>query len=331
MKRSLTTYFVIILLTAVTGCKSAGKGYNSSSTSVMTEVTVPVFSTDSAMSYLKAQTDMGPRVPGSEAHRRCGDYLVEQLLKFNPDTIIEQQVEVMAWNGDRLPLRNILVRFNTAVQSSPVLLLSHWDSRPWADAESDPAKASQPIDGANDGASGVAVLLEIARMASIHGTIMPLDILLVDGEDYGSPEEHGGEESSWCLGTQAWLESNPYAGTSTPRYAILLDMVGGQGSRFHREAVSNAYAPGIVDMVWNTAASLGLSDRFVNKPGGAVIDDHLYLNKAGIPAVDIIECRNESTGSFNPTWHTLADTYENIDPAAISDTGRLVAFLTIKR
>ncbi len=331
MKKIIMTLSTAIMLTATIGCKSAGSGSNTAVSADDSATAMPMFSTDSAMTYLKAQTDMGPRVPGSEAHRACGDYLVEKLSHFNPDTIIEQQVEVAAWNGDRLPLRNILARFNTSAQGSPVLLLAHWDSRPWADAETDPAKIKHPIDGANDGASGVAVLLEIARMAAAHGTLMPLDILLVDGEDYGAPEENGGEESSWCLGTQEWLKSNPYDHRPLPRYAILLDMVGGQGAQFHREAVSNAYAPAIVDVVWNTAAGLGLGDRFVNQPGGAVIDDHLFLNKAGIPAIDIIENRNGATGSFNPTWHTLNDTYDNIDPAAIGDTGRLVAYLTIKR
>jgi len=292
-------------------------------------IPMPVFDTDTAMSYIKAQTDMGPRVPGSDAHSRCGDFLVSTLRRFEPDTVIEQRVDVTAWNGDRLPLRNIMARFNQRADVKPVLLVAHWDSRPWADAETDAAKAVLPIDGANDGASGVAVLLEIARQASLHGTIMPVDILLVDGEDYGSHDDHG-DDSSWCLGTQAWLACSPYGNESMPRYAILLDMVGGRDARFHREYISNRFAPGIVDMVWNAAATLGMSDRFVNEQGGAVTDDHYFLNLAGIPAIDIIESKNPETGTFNPTWHTLGDTYGNIDPAAITDTGRLVSYLTIE-
>lgn len=290
----------------------------------------PAFDTDSAMSYLKAQTDFGPRVPGTDAHSRCADYLVSALQRFGADTVDVQRVEVTAWNGDRLPLRNIFARFNRQQGINPVLLVAHWDSRPWADADSDSERAKQPVDGANDGASGVAVLMEIARQASLHGTRMPLDILLVDGEDYGA---HGddGDGSSWCLGTQQWLAESPYSGNDKPRYAILLDMVGGSGAQFHREYISNAYASQIVDMVWREAASIGLSDRFVNAPGGAVVDDHLFLNRAGIPAIDIIESKNPSTGSFNPTWHTGADTYSNIDRATIADTGRLVSHLTIAK
>lgn len=319
------------LATAMISCKTPGKAKVDPAVAETTTLEVPAFSTDSAMAYLKAQTDFGPRVPGTQAHKECGDYLVERLTAFGADTVIEQKVNVTAWNGDKLPLRNILARFNSDAPGEPVLLLAHWDSRPWADAESDASKATKPIDGANDGASGVAVLMELARMAGEHGSIMPLDILLVDGEDYGAPGNTGGDETTWCLGTQAWLEISPYSDGKRPRYAILLDMVGGNAARFHREVVSNAYARDIVDMVWNTAASIGLSDRFVNTQGGAVVDDHLFLNRYGIPAIDIIENYNESTGSFNPTWHTHDDTYENIDPSTISDTGRLISYLTIKR
>ena len=322
---------MVFFVAALVSCKSSGTGKAYSRIEEYVTPEVPAFSTDSAMAYLKAQTDLGPRVPGSQAHKECGDYLVERLTAFGADSVIEQNVMVKAWNGDMLPLRNILARFNSDAPGDPILLLAHWDSRPWADAETDATKTGQPIDGANDGASGVAVIMEIARMAGEHGSIMPLDVLFVDGEDYGSPGDSGGDETTWCLGTQAWLETLPYSNSKRPRYAILLDMVGGKGARFHREIVSNAYARDIVDMVWNTATSIGLSDRFANTQGGAVVDDHLFLNRYGIPAIDIIENYNESTGSFNPTWHTLDDNYENIDPSTISDTGRLISYLTIKR
>ena len=288
------------------------------------------FCTDSAMSYLKAQTDMGPRVPGTDAHSRCAAYLTATLSRMGADTVIVQDTTVTAWNGDRLPLHNIRARFGSRDGIAPVLLVAHWDSRPWADSETDETLAAMPIDGANDGASGVAVLLEIARQAGLNGTKMPLEILLVDGEDYGAHDDEGGDETTWCLGSQAWLASDPYAGGQYPRFAILLDMVGGRGARFNREYISDACARAIVDMVWHEAAAIGLGERFVNEPGGAVVDDHLFLNRAGIPAIDIIENQNTETGSFNPTWHTHNDTYENIDPAAIGDTGRLVSHLFIK-
>ncbi len=323
------THLYKILLLAILVCGACGQRKTAGSAPQTGESAArPHFDTDSAMAFLKAQTDMGPRVPGSDAHRKCGDYLYGTLKRLGADTVMEQLVTVTAWNGDRLPLRNIMGRFNIRNGVRPVLLVAHWDSRPWADAEDDPERAGKPIDGANDGASGVAVLLEIARQASVKGTNMPLDILLVDGEDYGNSDAPDGD-SSWCLGTQAWLGNSPYNSSPTPRYGILLDMVGGRDARFHREYFSDRHAPGLVDMIWNTAASIGLSDRFVNEPGGAVTDDHVFLNRAGIPTVDIIENKNPATGTFNTTWHTHGDNYSNIDPTTIRDTGRLVSKLTI--
>ncbi|MCM1449881.1 MAG: M28 family peptidase [Clostridiales bacterium] len=322
----------ILLWVAFTLVSCGGQKSNQAQPAMEATTCVETFNTDSAMSYLKAQTDLGPRVPGSEAHRLCGDYLAATLRRLGADTVIEHTAHVTAWNGDRLPLRNIIARFGSRDGVKPVLLAAHWDSRPWADAESDPVKSRQPIDGANDGASGVAVLLETARLAGINGTLMPIEILLCDGEDYGKPGDGdgSGDESTWCLGTQAWLSTFPYANRERPRYAILLDMVGGRNARFHREYISQRLAPGVVDMVWNTAASIGLGERFVNSEGGAVVDDHLFINRAGIPAIDIIENKNPETGSFNVTWHTHEDSYENIDPSTIGDTGRLVSKLTIK-
>ncbi|MDE5635558.1 MAG: M28 family peptidase [Muribaculaceae bacterium] len=321
--------YIFMLLIATLALVACGRQKTTDTAVPAGSMPPPPFETDSAMAFLKAQTDMGPRVPGSEAHMKCGDYLAGTLRRLGADTVTEHRAEVTAWNGDRLHLRNIMGRFNRQSGVRPVLLVAHWDSRPWADAEEDTEHAGKPIDGANDGASGVAVLLEIARQASIHGTMMPLDILLVDGEDYGNSDSHDGD-MSWCLGTQEWLkEESPYNNEPTPRYGILLDMVGGRDARFHREYFSDRYAPGIVDMVWNTAASIGLSDRFVNEPGGAVTDDHLFLNRAGIPVIDIIENKNPATGSFNTTWHTHEDNYDNIDPTTIRDTGQVISKLTV--
>lgn len=283
------------------------------------------FSADSAMSFLRAQVDFGPRVPASKPHKECGDYLAETLKRLGADTVISQNVDVTAWNGDILPLRNILARFNPSSTKPRILLLAHWDSRPWADAQG----IMTPIDGANDGASGVAVLLEIARLIGLNNPDKPVDILLTDGEDYGAPDDAtnaipGQSESTWCLGTREWVKQMPYDFSTLPRYAILLDMVGGQNAKFHREYISDYAARKYVDLVWRRAARLGLSDYFIDAPGGAVIDDHLILLNAGIPAINIIESKNPVTGTFNPTWHTLNDNIDNIDPASLQAVGTLV-------
>ncbi len=292
---------------------------------------VHAFSDDSAFALVAAQVEMGPRTPGSQASRRCAAWIASRLRAAGADTVMLQQGSVLRYDGTTLPACNILGRF--APQASRrVLLVAHYDTRPWADMEPDAARRMEPIDGANDGASGVAVLLEIARCLGLQQAPVGVDILLVDAEDSGygeltAPPGTRDNGDSWCLGTQMWTASAPYAGTASPAYAILLDMVGGQGARFHREQFSDAFAPRIVDRIWAEAAALGYADTFVNEPGGAVIDDHVYLRRAGIPAVDIIESLNPATGSFPPTWHTSQDNIHNIDPATLGRVGRTVLSL----
>lgn len=326
--------YLPLVLAATCGCGSSGNaGKPVADPSAAATAAAPVrFDADSAMAFLRRQVAPGPRVPGSQAHKATGDYLAAELKRLGADTVIEQKATVTAWNGDRLPLRNILARFAPESAGKRILLVAHWDSRPWADEDLSDELRRQPIEGANDGASGVAVLLEIARQLGINPASEPVDILLVDGEDYGAPDGTGGDETSWCLGTQEWIAGGiPYDFSSQPRYAILLDMVGGRDARFHREVLSDYMARDIVDMLWNRAARLGLADRFVNERGGTVIDDHLFLNRAGIPAVDIIESANPSTGSFNPTWHTHNDTADNIDPATLRAVGTLIQSIVYDR
>lgn len=315
------------------GCKSADNRSAAATAPTQSRIPAPAgrFDADSAMAFVRAQVAFGPRVPGTDAHRLAGDYLAATLRRLGADTVIEQRVTATAWNGDRLPLRNILARFNPESTGHRILLVAHWDSRPWADEETDPALAGRPIEGANDGASGVGVLLEIARLLGERGADDPVDILLTDGEDYGAPEGKGGDETSWCLGTQEWVKAMPYDFSTLPRYAVLLDMVGGRDARFHREVLSEYLAPDVVDRLWARAARLGLADRFPSESGGTVIDDHLFLNRAGIPAVDIIESRNEATGSFNPTWHTHDDTADRLDPESMRAAGLLVESIVYDR
>jgi len=203
-----------------------------------------------------------------------------------------------------------------------VLLLAHWDTRLWADAEADASKHSTPIDGANDGGSGVGVLLEIARCLGVEKPTIGVDILFVDAEDYG--QSQGDDENTWCLGTQYWIKNLPYTPGSIPEYGILLDMVGGKDAKFHREYASQYLAGHIVDKVWTMAVASGYGNVFVNEVGGSVMDDHVYVNQANIPCIDIIENNNPSTSSFNPTWHTLNDNMSNIDRQSLKAVGQTV-------
>lgn len=278
------------------------------------------FNADSAYNYVKAQVNFGPRVPGTQGHIRCAQYLVDELKRCGVDTVIEQKTTVTAFNGDKLPINNIMGQVNKDAMSR-VLLLAHWDTRPWADAEEDKSKHNTPIPGANDGGSGVGVLLEIARCLQIKRPTIGVDILFVDAEDYGTSF---GAENTWCLGTQYWVNNMPYKQGRVPQYGILLDMVGGIDAKFHREYLSQYLAPSVVDKVWGMASALEYGNVFANQIGGSIVDDHMYINQAGIPCIDIIESQNPQTGSFNPTWHTLDDNMSNIDRKSLKAVGQTV-------
>lgn len=266
---------------------------------------------DSLFGFVETQVGFGPRTPGSDSHAACRRYLIESLKRYGVDTVMVQAAPVTTWKGEKQIAWNILGRINPGA-TDRILLLAHYDTRPWADEDPREEYRDTPIDGANDGASGVAVLLETARcLQKNRPDSIGIDLLLVDMEDSG--RSGGGDEESWCLGTQKWVEAMPYVTTDRPMYGILLDMVGGKDAVFHREYLSQTYAKSIVDKVWALANASGHADRFPNSMGGSVIDDHLYVNQAGIPCVDIIESSNPHTGSFNPTWHTTSDNLASID------------------
>lgn len=289
------------------------------------------FNADSAYAYIAQQTSYGPRVPGSQASRLCAAWMAEKLRSVGACDIEQQRAQITAYNGDKLDICNISARLNPDIKRR-MLLVAHWDSRPWADQEKDPSLRRQPIDGANDGASGVGVILELARCLQGTAPKYGVDILLVDAEDYGrhADEKEGvSDEDTWCLGTQYWID-NPTLDLKSIRFAVLLDMVGGKDAVFPREYISDYGAGNIVDMVWKAAEAAGCSDRFPNIEGGAVIDDHVYLLRAGLPAIDIIENDNPSTGSFNPTWHTHADNIDNIDKSSLQAVGNTLLQLILQ-
>ncbi len=277
---------------------------------------VPEFSADSAYANIAGQIAFGPRIGGSDAHAECAIWLERELLRHGADTVIIQCAEL----DDFGEMVNLHARFNPQA-SRRIMLLAHWDSRPWADADADPANHSKPLDGANDGASGVGVLLELARLMGDSIPAVGVDLLFVDAEDAGCE----GDDSSWARGAQYWVENMPQG--VMPEYAVLLDMVGGRNAIFPKEMISDANCRALTTKVWSLARAIGLESRFPNRVGGAVNDDHVPLLKAGIPAIDIIETAHPQTGSFNPTWHTLQDNLENIDRKTLGDVGRLITTL----
>lgn len=273
------------------------------------------FSPDSAYSYIETQVEFGPRVPGTEAHRLCGDWLTEKLKSFGAE-VTEQKSTLTTFDGTRIPMRNIFARVNPDAEQR-VLLLAHWDCRPWADQDPDPEKRKNPVDGANDGASGTGVILELARVFSQESEGTGIDILLCDAEDWG--EENNDE--SWAMGARYFVENPIYEGYM-PSSAILLDMVGAHDATFMREYFSQLANPILADKIWAIAHSLGYDNMFVNKMGSAINDDHVELIKGGIPAIDIIDYR-EGEG-FYSGWHTSSDNMHTISKETLKAVGTVI-------
>ena len=284
----------------------------------------PFFNADSAYNYIETQVSFGPRVPNSAAHRACGTYLANQLKLFGAK-VIEQEMSVTAYNGTVLQTKNVIGSYNPTAKKR-VLLFAHWDTRPYADKDADEANHNRPIDGADDGGSGVGVLLELARQFGEKAPEVGVDIIFFDAEDYGIPDFYTGVQvkDTWCLGTQYWAE-NPHQSGYRASYGILLDMVGSKNAAFFKEQGSMRYAPNVVDKVWSKARALGYGKYFINALGGEFIDDHLYINEGcNIPCIDIINNDPDSETGLGYYWHTMDDTMKNIDNETLKAVGQTV-------
>ena len=270
---------------------------------------IPEFNQDNSYAILKKQCDFGARVPGSEAHKKCKDYLVESLRKYATRVTVQQFQEKIKSDESPVACYNIIANFNIE-NSKRLLLCAHWDSRPWADRDADPANHTTPVLGASDGASGVAVLLEIARVIHILKPKYGVDIVLFDAEDFGSY----GNNDSWALGSKYFAKT--VSSQYRPEYGILLDMIGDADQQLFIEANSNRYAREIVDLVWNKARDLGIPE-FIPEVKYDVYDDHLNLLQAGIQCIDIID--------FDyPYWHTTGDTPEKCSPKSLGNVGKVL-------
>jgi len=280
------------------------------------------FDAASAYGFVKKQVEFGPRVPGTPAHAACADWFVQTLKQWTPDVVV-QEFKARAFDGRPLDGKNIIASFDKD-KKDRVLLCAHWDSRPFADHDPDPANHFKPVMGANDGASGVGVLLEVARTLSIKRPAVGVDILLLDLEDFGEHANwRGSTQDSWALGSQHWSR-NPHRPGYAARFGILLDMVGGSGAVFQREGSSVYYAPAVVRKVWDAARRLGLGEYFVETESDPLIDDHVYINQiAHIPTADIIDY-DARRGGFPLSWHTVGDTLDKIDRKTLAAVGRTV-------
>ena len=273
----------------------------------------PLFDEESAFSYIQNQIDFGYRIPGTAAHKKCADYLYTELNKFC-DTVYYQKGEALNFRGETIPVYNLIGSF---LPNHPqrALYSSHWDSRPFADNDSDPSNHNKPLLGANDGASGVGILLSMAKTLKNTRPNHGLDIIFWDAEDYGKSQY----QNSFCLGSQYWGK-NKHLENYTANYGVLLDMVGARDAEFGREGYSERNAGYVMAHVWSMAQELGYGNHFVNIASGPTIDDHLYVNQAtGIPMIDIIQF--DRTRGFAHYWHTLKDDMSTIHKPTLKAVG----------
>lgn len=319
MKGMRNIGILVILGLVLAGCGAKGTSQSKVGVpedSVIQGKCIPGFAADSAYSYVKRQVEFGPRVPNTAAHERTAEWLASELKRHGANVTL-QKADLKAADGTILKSTNIMGSFNPEM-GDRLLLLAHYDTRPWADKDPDPANHKRPIDGANDGASGVGVLLEIARLLGQENPGKGIDILFVDAEDYGVEDD----DESWALGARYFAE-NPITPGYSPARVILLDMVGGKGATFPAEYFSRRSAPALDDSFRSAAAREGYGQLFPNTIGSAVNDDHLPFLERGIPAIDIIDYR-PGTG-FCPTWHTVEDNMANIDAETLGAVGKSLA------
>ena len=265
------------------------------------------------MEYVRTQLDFGPRVPGTEGHRRTGDWIVAQM-RTRADTVIEQRFSHVNANGDTLPMRNILARIKPA-ETQRVLYVAHWDTRPISDRASNPADRVQPVPGANDGALGVALLMAVADILKSTPPNWGVDLLFVDGEDYG--DFTAGRDV--LIGSKYFAQHLP-APDYRPLFGVVWDMIGDANLGIYQEGHSVRRAPEIVSRVWQTAADLGYSSYFVSRLGESITDDHLPLLDAGLRVIDVIDIEFAA-------HHTPFDTIDKVSERSLQIVGDVAVTL----
>lgn len=299
-----------LLLLVLTGCPSNNDANSAQTQSDASEVKAPAFSEDNAFELLRTQVNFGPRMPGHAAHDNQLKWMVD-YLRSRADTVETQPFNYTTTKGKQLALANVFARFNPSAQDR-VLLVAHWDTRPTADEDPDSTKRKDPILGADDGASGVALLMEIANVLSKNKPPIGVDLLFVDGEDWGPSGE------DMYLGAKHFAANLP-AGYK-PLYGIVVDMIADQNPVYPIESNSQDRAPEVVERVWRTAEQLGLGNHFRRSSAGGIEDDHMPLNQAGIRTIDIID--------FDyPYWHTTGDVVEHTAPKGLGVVGKVLLTL----
>lgn len=311
---------IACLLSACAGKKQAG-------------VERPAFSADSAYSYIERQMSFGPRVPNSDAHSACAVWLIQQLRAFGAEVEL-QKGEMPDYRGNNQQIYNIIGHFYTpTTKYRPRLLLgAHYDTRPWCDEEEEYSDRFYNVPGANDGASGVGVLLEVARQTGARladsALTTPVDIIFFDCEDMGTPQFYTGpeRENTWCLGSQLWASNySRQPSAISYKFGIVLDMVGAPDAVFPKEMYSSQYAENYQTQIWRAAEQLGYGALFSNQQAFPIVDDHYYVNVvAGIPCVDVIHYDIRNATGFPQWWHTRNDDMFTISRSTLQSVGEVV-------
>ena len=319
------TYVLLFLLLVI----SCGNSKKTATTSAAVSANVkvgPVFSADSAYAFCAEQCAFGPRTMNSEGHDKCGQWIQTKFKQYGMQ-VQTQQAVLKLYDGTPVNATNIIASYKPD-EANRILLCAHWDTRPWSDNDPNEANWHTPVDGANDGASGVAVLLEVARLLNLSDSLaLGVDFICFDAEDSGYPQWANGVDpgNTWALGSQHWA-ANLHKNGYMPRFGILLDMVGGQGAKFYKEGFSVEYASNIVDKVWTAAHAIGYGSRFPMADGGYITDAHVPCNElAHIPVIDIVPYYPDCpTSNFGPTWHTVNDNMANIDRTTLEAVGQTI-------
>ena len=332
LQKMLTKKILITLLipAMILACDKSKKSGEETKTDQVVLAKTPTFNADSAYFFTEKQVKFGPRIPNTPAHIKCGDYLVAMLKKYGCE-VTEQKFVTPNYAGKQLNARNIIGSINPAA-TKRILLASHWDSRPFSDDDS--LAKTKPFDSANDGPSGVAVLIEIARVLqeTKQKPNIGVDIIFFDVEDWGPSDDFVAKDQKafseqfpyggWLLGSDYWSK-NPHKQGYSAYFGILLDMVGAKGATFTKDSFSMQASPSVVSKVWNIAGQLGFSPYFLQQEFGSLTDDHVPVNeKAHINMIDICDLKPNSPSTFPAYHHTQKDNMKIIDKNTLRAVGQ---------
>jgi len=308
-------YFSLLFI--ITGLLSCKSDTNSTISKTLPRIKVAKFDSELAYAHVEKQLSFGTRVPGSSNHKATKDWIVETMKSYGW-SVEEEHFQAIVYTGEELPGTNIISRYKPKA-STRILLAAHYDTRHVADKEKEnPGRKGEPIMGADDGASGVAVLMSMAKTIAGSGLEIGVDIVFFDLEDYGEPGVNNNKES-WAIGSAHWAQNVDRS--YSPKHALLLDMVGAKEATFPRESFSQSINSDLVDQVWKLAQNMGHGNYFINENRGIVIDDHISVHKySGIKMIDIV---NKKVGAFGHYHHTHQDDIEIIDKSTMQAVGQV--------